>query len=292
MIVGNNNLTASAQYANGNSNSQASVVYNATNHRWWQIRETGGVVSFEAGPDGVAWTKIHSISSSVLPDVIAARVQLTAGAPGMSSMNPTIQWDNLNNNNKTESFCKATSLTDDFKDSSKLAHWKDAFVAPGCKRTISGDIVFEYDGNMASGCSMDSSHAFDLTGSHVSIRLIEASYSPSNQFLGAGLMVRRDRDNNLRIRRTGDTLRTEKYEDNLQTASTSQPFDKNNHKWLRIRESGGKVYFETSADGTNFAEISNTTFKYPLTEMDVLFGPDNVQSGTKGTIKLDDYNKP
>jgi len=43
----------------------ASFPYNAVNHAWWKIRESGGTAFFETSPDGLNWTAFHSVAFAV-----------------------------------------------------------------------------------------------------------------------------------------------------------------------------------------------------------------------------------
>lgn len=42
-------------------NNVETLTYNATDHRWWRIREAAGTVYFEVSPDGTTWTVVRSL---------------------------------------------------------------------------------------------------------------------------------------------------------------------------------------------------------------------------------------
>jgi hypothetical protein len=46
-------------------NGSGSIVYNATNHRWWCIRETAGKVTYETSPDGTTWTVQRTVGTNL-----------------------------------------------------------------------------------------------------------------------------------------------------------------------------------------------------------------------------------
>jgi beta-glucanase (GH16 family) len=61
------NLTAQLQQA-GSLTNVGSVTYNATTHKWWRIRESGGSIFWDTAPDGSTWTNrfSHTYNSSEL----------------------------------------------------------------------------------------------------------------------------------------------------------------------------------------------------------------------------------
>jgi hypothetical protein len=105
-------------------------------------------------------------------------------------------------------------------------------------------------------------------------------------------MVRRDRDNFLRIRRQGGQVRMEQTTVANGADSSMKDFDANAHKWLRIREAGGQIFFEASPNGTMYTVLFQTPAKLPVNEMDVLISTDSLVTGVQGTVKFDNYNLP
>lgn len=45
-----------------NGGSLTQITYDATNHLWWRIRESGGTVYADTAPDGSTWTNRYSVS--------------------------------------------------------------------------------------------------------------------------------------------------------------------------------------------------------------------------------------
>lgn len=78
----------------GGVNNTTNVVYNATTHAWWRIREAAGMIYWETAPDGVTWTTRRSKAiGSPYTDV---GVALGAGNYGSLPAPGTAVWDNLN----------------------------------------------------------------------------------------------------------------------------------------------------------------------------------------------------
>lgn len=65
------------RYVGGTKTNLAFVAYEPALHRWWRIREQGGVVRFQTAPDGVAWTTRAEIATPFPVDAVT--VQLAAG---------------------------------------------------------------------------------------------------------------------------------------------------------------------------------------------------------------------
>jgi hypothetical protein len=83
----------------GTGTTLAAATYNPANHRWWRIRESGGTVFWETGPDGSTWpTTVYSAASSTLTGVNLAslRVELGAGFYGTEPNPGVALWDNAN----------------------------------------------------------------------------------------------------------------------------------------------------------------------------------------------------
>jgi hypothetical protein len=57
----------------------ASAPYDAAAHRWWQLRESGGVLHFEVSPDGVMWTELTTLPTPGFFVDDNAQIQLAAG---------------------------------------------------------------------------------------------------------------------------------------------------------------------------------------------------------------------
>lgn len=76
----------------GTINDLSNVTYNATMHRWWQIREHGGTTYWETSPDGVSWTPRQMQTT---PGATTALITIAAGT-GNSEPADLVVFDNLN----------------------------------------------------------------------------------------------------------------------------------------------------------------------------------------------------
>jgi len=69
--------------------------YNATNHRWVRIKESGGNVTFDVSPDGHAWTNLRTVTTPSYADDGDLEVQLAGHRA--DGTNNYVEFDNVNN---------------------------------------------------------------------------------------------------------------------------------------------------------------------------------------------------
>jgi glucose/arabinose dehydrogenase len=85
------------------------VAYNATNMRWWRIRETTGKVYFETSADATTWTVRRTINDPF--DLSKVKVLLDAGTYQSTSNPGTAKFDNLNTLPAAQAGASALQLT-------------------------------------------------------------------------------------------------------------------------------------------------------------------------------------
>ena len=93
MSVINGQLMA-LQNVNGPGTAHASVAYSPTAHRWWRIRERGGVTYWEYSADGCAWSVLASTPNPI--PLTTLEVLLDSGT-GVALADPGVAiFDNFN----------------------------------------------------------------------------------------------------------------------------------------------------------------------------------------------------
>ncbi len=92
MFVYNGTLTAEKQVATSYTTVDTDT-YNASTHRWWQIRESGGTIYWEYSADGENWTQL---ASSTAFDVSDVYVSLFIGTDSANGSTDTALFDNFN----------------------------------------------------------------------------------------------------------------------------------------------------------------------------------------------------
>lgn len=131
---------------------------------------------------------------------------------------------------------------------------------------------------------------FDLTNSEAKIRLIDAG-NQSLTSLEVYFAALVDLDNQIYFGVSGNNLRVAKKVTGTVTNLATVAYSSTNHRWLRLRETAGTLFWETSADGLNW-----TTQHSEATPIDVSGVYLEMSSGTYAneasstTVIFDDFN--
>lgn len=275
---------------NGVANT-TSITYNGTDHRWWRIRESSGAIYWETSPNGSTWT-VQRIKTAV-NSLSSVRLTIYAGFYGTEPSPGTAIFDNFNllPNQETE------SLIDTFAtaDTSKWTFNASASVSSGQLELPS---VSDYSNAAISNAN------YNLTDSYVKAELIQPT-NVGNGTSGTSLYVGYDtsgddmlqilieaQTNILCIESVGGT-----------GTSTSIPYDPDNHRWFRIREASGTVYWEVSSDGASWYVLRSKAPGITITNLKVVlvagfYGTepspgtgiwDNVNVHAKTSVLIDDF---
>lgn len=78
----------------GGANSDTSIAYSSTTHRWWRISESGGTISWDTSPDRITWTSRRTLAAPFAVTAIKPYFEAGwwAGAPSLTNA----FFDNLN----------------------------------------------------------------------------------------------------------------------------------------------------------------------------------------------------
>lgn len=80
-VYSNTNLYASKTF-NGVDSNITSIAYSSTNMAYWRIRESGGFIYYEYGPDGLGWTTLTTTTSGFMHPESGIRFLFTANEWG------------------------------------------------------------------------------------------------------------------------------------------------------------------------------------------------------------------
>ena len=130
---------------------------------------------------------------------------------------------------------------------------------------------------------------YDLTGSAAYVQLVQTP-NLGNGTTEAGLVLEIDSNNSEQIGYSGGALfmRERATGSNSDTTLT---FDAVNHKWLRLRESGGTVFWDTSPDGVTWTNRRSKAAGITLTSLTVsLFSGYYGTEPSPGTAIFDNFN--
>lgn len=252
---------------------------------WFRLREDLGVVYWETSVDGVTWTLRRQRTTSL--DLSTARVRMVAGywdsetSPGYAVI------DKFNLGAGVPSRPKAETFTDTFDFASENWVGWDAD-----NTTADGHLVMSSDDGYHP---LWTTYSYDFTGSYVVWEV------PQNLPHGAGtyisevsVCVDEDLDNRIIFTWDGEGgygLMIERVAGvNDDTALTLDPL---RHRWLRIRESGGTIYWDTSGDGAYWVTRRSKATSLDLTSSKVRIytGYYGAESGP-APLHLDNWNLP
>lgn len=262
-----------------------SMAYFPATHRWFRLREDLGVVYWETSADGAAWT-VRRSKATVL-DLSSVSVRFVSSFwdaetdPGYASI------DNVNLAGGVPGRPKAQSLTDDFAFASANNWvWGDAQ-----NQVIDGQLQMMATDTYSPLWSV---HSYDLTDSFIVWEVAQNLPAGNGTLISdVSLCVGEDLDNRVTFAWDGDggylTMIERVGGVNDETATALDPA---RHRWLRIRESGGTVYWDTSGDGAYWVNRRSKA-----TGLDLSAGKVRIYTGYYGSeddapLRIDNVNLP
>lgn len=286
--VDDGELQARLRSAGDEATTLARVDYDPVAHRWWQIREQGGVLHWETSADGQAWSELHAAEGGV--DAANVRLVLSAGASvGAPS---EARFDNLQPDGDSNiPWCAASDLLDDFDDGLRARAWGRAYTSSGCTLTeADGGLSVVASGEPNSWCGYTTGKRYDLRGSSVAVevlgalagdtastflKLVPYDTSKAVQFVveDASLVI---------STRDGDWIALARVE-----------FDPVAHRWWRLREQDGAVLWETSPDALAWTLVAQVPAFLDLSAVTVEIGAGTWSTSTPpqaGEARFDNLN--
>lgn len=132
---------------------------------------------------------------------------------------------------------------------------------------------------------------YDLTSSYVLMKLVSAGTQAANQDC-IPLLLNIDANNELWWDINGGTIAAFKKVAGSQASISTASYSSSTHKWLKIREAGGTLFWDYSTDG--FSWINFTSLSNPFAITSVEPGMQGGQFGAAAatTFKYDNFNWP
>lgn len=224
----------------------AVITYDPVDHAWLRIREGGGTLFFDTSADGVAWTSRHSDTSPGWVSDTDIEMQMLAHRDA-----GTADFAEFDNFNITPSSAVFADLTDDFDDDAV-----DPVKWPENYNTGSGGLPTETGGRARVPCDtgfaayasapiyrLESSYAFAQAFPPPGTEMLEAycQLLILSNVTGTQIVFEVDAATNI-------LLMTVHIDFNDEGGRTV-PYDPVEHAWLRVREDGGTLFWETAPDG-------------------------------------------
>jgi hypothetical protein len=247
--------------------------YDPIAHRFWRMREASGTLAWETSADGLGWTT--QASSSNLFDLGSVKVQLVAEVNAGEPDPGEARFDNLNGGKPRGAWCKSSTLKDDFDDGVTSFKWHRSYFDGACQHVENGELVFSVPPDMRGFCYYTSSSAFDLTADTLTVKVpVTPDPATSTNVLFAAY-ISGDINRKLEFGLSKGQLFFREYADQSTKVFGDLPFDPSQHLFWRLRESAGKVFWETSADGQTWKVGAETPASFPVTALDVTLGFEN-----------------
>jgi hypothetical protein len=280
----------------GNTTQVCNLTYSASAHQWWQIRQSGSNVIFEASADGSTFNQVASVANPF--ELTHMHYQLLAGSYNGPGSVPAI-FDDVNGGvASTMKYCPASTPTDDFSGASRSTLWGDWSVDTGVTLSQSGGVLSITPPASTAGMrygTYETGNAYDLTGSTVRVKVPamvnafacdEAALGVNDWITGNAFGL--DVDN-------GRIACSQQVSGTTTQLGADQAYSSVSDLYWRLREQAGSVYCETSADGVTWNMIgspgSSSTIGVTKVQLELTAGT-CASVATPGTAQFDNFNLP
>lgn len=224
----------------------AVIAYDSVNHAWVRIREDSGTLFFDTSADGISWTNRHSDTAPSWVSDTDIEMQILAHRD--AGVADFAEFDNFNITPSTAVFA---DLVDDFDDNVvDPVKWPDNYnTGPGGQPTEGGGRArVPCDTGFAAYASapiyrLEDSHAFVRMFPPPGAGMTEAfsQLLVLSNVVGTQIVFEVDAATNILLM----TVHVGFVDEGGRTI----PYDPLEHAWLRVRETGGILFWETSPDG-------------------------------------------
>ncbi|MBB4635550.1 vanadium-dependent haloperoxidase [Longimicrobium terrae] len=190
---------------------------------------------------------------------------------------------------------KAHTLVDNFNDNvtdpAKWVVFDNPTPAAGRIREVNGHLEIRPSPNVAGAnySYYESATTYDLTASQIFVEVVEA---PSVTSGGVILSARVDDPNEIYFRiGANGRVRAVSEVGGTGTLQGEVLYDERLHRWFRLREAGGFVYWETSPDGVEWNTLARAANPIPLTAVRLSIGAGTTAAvAHPGVAVLDNFN--
>jgi hypothetical protein len=272
--------------ARGVRSTAVASVYDADRMHYWRLREAGGTLFWEVSADRATWTTLYS---RALPTTSTwGSVSLRAyGAVGFSSES----WfdDVTPPTGNVPGFCAASSLQEGF-DTTPAARWT-AWTGTSCiGQQANGRYELSFTGYGDSWCGLQTRQLVDLRDDAASIEVVSAPGAGNfSTFIEA---VSMDGADEIELRRESNGLWFELRQNGVNRVSRNLPYDPVAHRFWRLREAGGVVYWDVSANGATWTTLISAvnTIDVSAVVIDLVAGHWSPGPGWAQTARFDRYS--
>lgn len=216
--------------------------YDPVAHAWVRIRETGGSLLWDTSPDGVTWTTRRTATAPAWVSATDLQVQLLSHRD--SGVANFAEFDNFN-------VAPFDALTDDFNSVTvDVVKWPSNY-------NEAGPPPDQPDGRARVPCgnafaAYASAAAYTLDDSHAFVQVFPPAVGGATGAVFCQLLILSDTAGTqivFEVDVSTNLLLMAVHVDFADEGGATLPYDPEAHAWLRVREGGGTLFWETSADG-------------------------------------------
>ena len=276
-------------------NNELGLTLDPQRHRWFRIRESAGTVYWDTSGDGAYWVNRRSVATGL--DLTACKVRIYTGYYGAESGPAVLYLDNVGlpngNDIGPDIPLPIRQLTDTF-DIDNEAVWSHA---PGWEVTggqLVGTPTVDYEWAITN-------ESWNREGSENIWQLVQNANPGTGDWDGGGSVTSELWAGINTTNRAlflfdggliGDMVLRETnggvHDD------TSTTYNADLHKWLRIREADGTLYWEGSPNGVIWSVLRSkaATVDYTSVKIGMVTGYWDNEPGDLGHLIIDNINLP
>ncbi len=184
------------------------------------------------------------------------------------------------------------TFSDNFNDNSTdVAKWPNNFNGAGNTMTETGQqVVLALGGTSGSySAYYNGTTTYDLTGSYAVIKAVTVSPDAATNAQNF-IKLEKDATNYLAMGKQAGNLYMQRQVAGVDS-TTTLTYDTTNHKWWRIRESGGNILWDTSPDGITWTNRRSLANPFVITAMKMQIGAGTFAAqASPGTFTFDEFN--
>ncbi len=176
-----------------------------------------------------------------------------------------VQVDTVNTFDSATSTSGTAGESDDFNDNSiDGAKWTGAF---GTVTETGGQMVFTCASNSTAYSGIDGASNFDLTGKEYSVELVSAGNQTIASLEVGPIQLLKDSTNGLSFYINGGNIQALRKVAGVNAFGGSMTYNSTTHKYLRIREASGRIYWEYSSDRKTWTQLYAFTSQFAVTAL-------------------------
>lgn len=185
------------------------------------------------------------------------------------------------------------TLTDKFPTGTiDPAKWVEA-DSPGTTVSAASNVLRFVTTTTAGYAEIDSATGYSLQDSYAKIEVVSVGNQSLTQLVIIPLFIYDSNDGDYAyfFLIANNSISWRKRIAGSDTIIGFTTFNSTNHRWLRIRESGGTIFFDRSADNATWTNITSVSAEFSIidTIAAVIVGTDGAE-GSGTTVDLDNFN--